>query len=55
MRINGKKAFYLLDKFSFYKLAIELLKEANSFMNTKVNWLPLNATLIYQPLDQRII
>ena len=47
MRIQGKKALLLIDNFSAYKLAVEILEEAKSLANTKVMWLLLNATLVY--------
>jgi len=45
----------LIDNFSAYELAVEILEEAKSLANTKVMWLPLNATSVHQPLDQGII
>lgn len=55
MRIQGKKALLLMDNFSAHELGVELLEEANELTNTKVMWLPPNATSIHQPLDQGII
>jgi hypothetical protein len=36
-----------MDNFPAYKLAIEQLGEELSFSNTKVIWLPPNATLVH--------
>jgi len=55
MRIKGKKALLLMDNFSAHKLAVEIMEEAKDLTNTKIKWLPPNATSIYQPLDQGII
>jgi hypothetical protein len=47
IRIKGRKALLLIDNFSAYKLAVEQIKEEVNLTNTKVMWLPLNATSIY--------
>jgi hypothetical protein len=54
MRIKGKKALLLIDNFSAHELAIEQIEGIN-LTNTKVMWLPPNATSIHQPLNQGII
>jgi hypothetical protein len=55
MRIKGRKALLLMDNFSAHELAVEQIEEGVNLTNTKVMWLPPNATSIYQPLDQGII
>jgi hypothetical protein len=47
MRIKGRKALLLMDNFSAHKLAVEQIEEGVNLTNTKVMWLPLNATFIY--------
>jgi hypothetical protein len=42
-----------MDNFSAHKAGLEQLRD--SLQNTKVMWLPPNATSIHQPLDQGII
>jgi hypothetical protein len=44
-----------MDNFSAHELAVEQIEEGVNLTNTKVMWLPPNATSIYQPLDQGII
>ena len=51
MRKQGKHALLLMDNFSAHEASLEQV----SLTNTKVNWLPPNATSIHQPLDQGII
>jgi hypothetical protein len=53
MRKQGKNALLLMDDFSAHEVAVEQLN--GSLTNTKVMWLPPNATAIHQPLDQGII
>ena len=55
MKKQGKHALLLMDNFSAHEVAVELLGGSDSLTNTKVMWLPPNATSIYQPLDQGII
>jgi hypothetical protein len=55
MRIKGKRALLLMDNFSAHELAIEQIEESIHLTNTKVMWLPPNATSVHQPLDQGII
>ena len=55
MKIQGKKVLLLMDNFSAHELGVELLEEAQALTNTKVMWLPPNATSVHQPLDQGII
>ena len=55
MKKQGKYILLLMDNFSAYKVAVELLGGLDSLLNTKVMWLPPNATSIHQPLDQGII
>ena len=56
IRSCGKQALLLMDNFLAHELAVEQIEEMNlPLTNTKVMWLPLNATLIHQPLDQGII
>jgi hypothetical protein len=55
MRIKGKKVLLLMDNFSAQELAVEQIEEEVKLTNTKVMWLPPNATSIHQPLDQGII
>jgi hypothetical protein len=47
MQIKGKKALLLMDNFSAHELAVEEIEEVNSLTNTKVMWLPPNATSIH--------
>ena len=53
MRKQGKHTLLLMDNFPAHKAGLEQL--GDSLQNTKVMWLPPNATSIYQPLDQGII
>lgn len=53
MKKQGKHTLLLMDNFSAHEVAVEQLTE--SLTNTKVKWLPPNATAIHQPLDQGII
>ena len=53
MQSQGKYVVLLMDNFSAHEVAVEQLKE--SLINTKVRWLPPNATAIHQPLNQGII
>jgi hypothetical protein len=56
MKIQNKHAFLLMDNFSAHEFAVEQITEmTTSLINTKVMWLPPNATSIHQPLDQGII
>ena len=56
MRIQNKHALLLMDNFSAHELAVEQIEEMTTpLTNTKVIWLPPNATSIHQPLDQGII
>jgi hypothetical protein len=55
MRAKGKEVLLLIGNFSAYKVAIEQIEEIKALTNTKVMWLPPNATSVYQPLDQGII
>ncbi len=55
MRAKGKKVLLLMDNFSAHKVAVEQMEEIKALTNTKVKWLPPNATSIHQPLDQGII
>lgn len=52
MQKQGKHALLLMDNFPAHEAAVEQLGELS---NTKVMWLPPNATSVYQPLDQGII
>ena len=55
MKKQGKHTLLLMDNFSAHEVAVELLGGLDSLSNTKVMWLPPNATSIHQPLDQGII
>jgi hypothetical protein len=55
MRVKGKRALLLMDNFSAHEVAVEQLMEAQQLTNTKIMWLPPNATSHHQPLDQGII
>jgi hypothetical protein len=55
MRTKGNRALLLMDNFSAHELAMEQIGEEANLTNTKVMWLPQNATSIHQPLDQGII
>ena len=49
-------ALLLMDNFSAHELAVEQMEELKiPLTNTKVMWLPPNATSVHQPLDQGII
>ena len=54
-RIHGRKILLLIDGFSAHKAAVRILIENGSLKNTRVEFLPPNCTLVYQPLDQGII
>jgi len=48
IRIQNKHALLLMDNFSAYELAVEQIEEMTTpLTNTKVMWLPPNATSIY--------
>jgi DDE superfamily endonuclease len=53
MKKQGKHVLLLMDNFSAHEVALEQLPD--SLSNTKVMWLPPNATSVHQPLDQGII
>ena len=53
MKKQGKYVLLLIDNFSAHEVALEQLPD--SLLNTKVRWLPLNATSVHQPLNQGII
>jgi hypothetical protein len=55
IRAKGKEVLLLMDNFSAHEVAIEQMEEIKALTNTKVMWLPPNATSVYQPLDQGII
>ena len=50
-RMQGRKILLLIDGFSAYKAAIRILIENSSLKNTRVEFLPPNCTLVYQPLN----
>jgi hypothetical protein len=53
MKKQGKHSLLLMDNFPAHELGVEL--RGDSLQNTKVMWLPPNATSIHQPLDQGTI
>jgi hypothetical protein len=50
-RIHGRKILLLIDGFSAHKAAVRILIENSSLKNTRVEFLPPNCTLVYQPLN----
>ena len=50
-RMHGRKILLLIDGFSAHKAAVETLIENGSLKNTRVEFLPANYTLLYQPLN----
>jgi hypothetical protein len=55
MRGKGRKVLLLLDNFSGYELGIQLVSSLKGLNNIRIEWLPLNTTSHWQPLDQGII
>ena len=52
----GRKVLLLMDSFSAHESALEALERGDKALrNTRVEFLPKNATSLYQPLDQGII
>jgi hypothetical protein len=55
-QMRGRKVILLMDNFSAYVAAAELIEASDSpLRNTKVRFFPLNVTSKHQPLDQGII
>ena len=50
-RIYGRKVLLLINGFSAYKVAVRTLIKNDSLKNICVEFLSLNYTSIYQPLD----
>ena len=50
-RMQGRKILLLINGFSAYKVAVRILIKNGSLKNTRVEFLPPNCTLVYQPLD----
>jgi hypothetical protein len=52
----GRPVLLLMDNFSAYQLALELIEESSRPLKwTRIEWFPANTTCLYQPLDQGII
>jgi hypothetical protein len=55
-QMAGRKVVLLMDNFLAHKLAVKTITaSAMPLQNTRVIWLPANATSRFQPLDQGII
>lgn len=55
-QFSGRKVLLLCDSFSAHESALEALeRDETPLRNTRVEFLPKNATSLYQPLDQGII
>ena len=55
IRGQGRKILLLLDNFSGHDLRVNLVRGKQGLSNVRVEWLPLNTTSHWQPLDQGII
>ncbi len=51
----GRKIALQLDSFSAHESGLEIIKAEGGLQNVEVIVLPVNATSVYQPLDQGII
>ena len=48
----GRPVLLLMDNFSAYQLALELIEESSRPLKwTQIEWFPANTTCLYQPLD----
>ena len=55
-QFSGRKVLLLMDSFSAHETALEALeRDDKTLRNTRIEFLPKNATSLYQPLDQGII
>ena len=57
-QMAGRRMLLLINGFSTHKATIKRLREDKAIpklINTRVEFLPTNATTIYQPYDQEII
>ena len=55
MRGEGRQVLLLLDNFSGYELGVQLVGGKKGLANVRIEWLSLNTTSYWQPLDQGII
>jgi hypothetical protein len=55
MRGEGRKVLLLSDNFSGYELGVQLVGRKKGLANIRIEWLLLNITSHWQPLDQCII
>jgi hypothetical protein len=55
MRSEGRKVLLLMDNFSGHELAVQLVGGKTGLPNVRIEWLPLNTTSEWQPMDQGII
>jgi DDE superfamily endonuclease len=53
--MHSRKILLLINGFSAHKAAIRTLIKNSSLKNTRIEFLPPNCTLVYQPLNQGII
>ena len=53
--IGTRKVLLIMDNFSAYTAAVNLIKESRPLQNVTIVWLPPCSTSYYQPLDQGII
>ena len=55
-QFSGRKVLLLMDSFSAHETALEALeRDDKTLRNTRIEFLPKNATSLHQPLDQGII
>ena len=45
----------LLDNFSGYEVGVQLVGGKQGLSNVRIEWLPLNITSYWQPMDQGVI
>jgi hypothetical protein len=51
IRAANRKVLLLLDNFSGYELGVELIGGKQGLLNVRIEWLPLNTTSYWQPLN----
>lgn len=54
-KMTGRKVLLLIDGFSAHEATIKQLDYDNFLLNTRIEFLPVNTTALYQPYNQGII